>query len=78
MIPPQGPLPPRRRRGNRGGAVAAADAALRRGSGPLKDEMAQWIAANKDKVRGKMVLIGKAAVIPVNFEPPAKRRPTIR
>ena len=40
-----------------------------------KDEMEKWIAENKDKVRGKVVLIGKAAVIPVNFEPPAKRRP---
>jgi hypothetical protein len=36
--------------------------------------MAQWIAATKDKVRGKIVLVGKAAVIPVNFDPPAKRR----
>jgi carboxypeptidase Q len=43
--------------------------------GPTKDEMAQWIAANKDKVRGKIVMMGKAAVIPVNFEPPVKRRP---
>ena len=36
--------------------------------------MEQWIAATKDKVRGKIVLVGKAAVIPVNFDPPAKRR----
>ena len=36
--------------------------------------MAAWIAATKDKVRGKIVLVGKAAVIPVNFDPPAKRR----
>ena len=43
--------------------------------GPTKEEMEQWVAANKDKVRGKIVLVGKAAVIPVNFDPPAKRRP---
>jgi hypothetical protein len=36
--------------------------------------MEQWLAATKDKVRGKIVLVGKAAVIPVNFDIPAKRR----
>jgi len=74
IVPPQGPLPPaaegaeggRGGRGGRGGAPARL--------GPTKDEMAQWVAATKDKVRGKIVLVGKAAVIPVNFDPPAKRR----
>jgi hypothetical protein len=72
IIPPQGPLPPanadagRGGRGGRGGAPARL--------GPTKEEMEQWIAATKDKVRGKIVLVGKAAVIPVNFDPPAKRR----
>jgi hypothetical protein len=74
IIPPQGPLPPaadntdggRGGRGGRGGAPARL--------GPTKEEMDQWIAATKDKVRGKIVLVGKAAVIPVNFDPPAKRR----
>ena len=75
LEPPQGPMPPADpaaetagrggRGGGRGGAVRL---------GPLKTEMAQWIAANKDKVRGKIVLVGKAAVIPVNFDPPAKRQ----
>src|SRR5471030_2682062 len=37
--------------------------------------MEQWVAANRNKFRGKIVMIGKAAVIPVNFDPPAKRRP---
>jgi Zn-dependent M28 family amino/carboxypeptidase len=37
--------------------------------------MDQWIAQTKDSVRGKMVLIGKAAVIPVDFNPPQKRLP---
>ena len=73
LVPPQGPLPP-----------ASTDAAPAfpgggRGGpqrlGPTKDEMEKWLADNKDKVRGKVVLVGKAAVIPVNFDPPAKRRP---
>ncbi len=74
IVVPQGPLPPaaenadggRGGRGGRGGAPARL--------GPTKDEMAAWVAATKDKVRGKIVLVGKAAVIPVNFDPPAKRR----
>jgi hypothetical protein len=74
IVPPQGPVPPaaenggggRGGRGGRGGAPARL--------GPTKDEMAEWIAATKDRVSGKIVLVGKAAVIPVNFEPPAKRR----
>lgn len=43
--------------------------------GPLKTELDQWLAENQPKVKGKIVLIGKAAVIPVNFTPPVKRRP---
>ncbi len=76
LEPPQGPLPPATTTdaaaggggfGGRGGAPVRL--------GPTKDEMEQWVAANQSKVRGKIVLIGKAAVIPVNFNPPAKRRP---
>ena len=77
LVPPQGPLVPvdANARGGRGG----------RGGGrgpqylpPTKEEFAQWIAANKDKVRGKMVLMGKAAVIPVDFDEPVKRTPDDR
>jgi carboxypeptidase Q len=71
LVPPQGPLPP--------ATAGATPAGGGRGGpqrlGPTKDEMTQWIAANKDKFRGKVVLVGKAAVIAVNFDPPAKRRP---
>jgi carboxypeptidase Q len=70
IVPPQGPLPPAMDNGGGRGGRGGAPARL----GPTKDEMAQWIAATKDKVRGKIVLVGKAAVIPVNFDPPAKRR----
>jgi hypothetical protein len=74
IVPPQGPVPPaaenadggRGGRGGRGGAPARL--------GPTKVEMEEWLAATKDRVRGKIVLVGKAAVIPVNFDPPAKRR----
>jgi hypothetical protein len=72
LVPPQGPEAPMTAelaaagRGGRGGPTRL---------GPTKDEMAQWVSANQDKVRGKVVLVGKAAVIPVDFEPPQKRRP---
>ena len=76
LVPPQGPPAPqnaddnaaggRGGRGGRGGAPARL--------GPTKDEMAAWIAANKDKVRGKIVLMGKWTPVPVDFNPPAKRR----
>lgn len=71
IVVPQGPPAPvtedaAGRRGGRGGGPAR--------QGPTKEEMDQWLAATRDKVRGKIVLVGKAAVIPVNFDPPAKRR----
>jgi hypothetical protein len=75
LVPPQGPPAPqnpdatgggRNGFGGRGGAPQRL--------GPTKDEMAAWVAANKGKVRDKIVLIGKAAVVPVNLNPPAKRR----
>jgi carboxypeptidase Q len=46
--------------------------------GPDKPEFARWIMATKDKVRGKIVMIGKAAVLPVDFAPPVKRQPDDR
>lgn len=72
IVPPQGPLPPAAEGANAGGRGGRGGAPAR--LGPTKEEMEQWIAATKDKVRGKIVLVGKAAVIPVNFDPPAKRR----
>ncbi len=72
---PQGPEIPRNNdnatfggggRGGRGGPQHY---------GPTQEQMDEWLAANKAKVRGKIVLVGKAAVIPVDFEPPQKRRP---
>jgi carboxypeptidase Q len=75
LVPPQGPIPAPTEnadgapagRGGRGGGPTRL--------GPTKEEMTQWLDANKEKVRGKIVMLGKAAVIPVDFDPPAKRRP---
>src|SRR5579883_288763 len=77
LIPPQGPEAPPpadgAARGGRGGFPGGGRGPTR--LGPTKDEMAAWVAANKDKVKGKIVLVGKAAVIPVAFEAQPKRRP---
>jgi len=83
LVPPQGPPPPPaaesadaaaggRGRGARGGFGGRGGAVPR--LGPTKAEMEEWVKANQSKVKGKAVLIGKAAVIPVNFDLPAKRR----
>ena len=75
IVPPQGPFPPvdPAAATGRGGAGGRGAAPVR--LGPLKTELDQWIAASQAKVRGKIVFIGKAALVPVNFDPPAKRRP---
>jgi hypothetical protein len=81
LVPPQGP--PRPPAAESTGATAAAGrggvgGVPGRGGparlGPTKAEMDEWVKANQSKVSGKVVLVGKAAVIPVNFNPPAKRR----
>jgi hypothetical protein len=41
---------------------------------PSQDQLNSYFAAQKGNVRGKIVLIGKPAVIPVNLNPPAKRQ----
>jgi carboxypeptidase Q len=43
--------------------------------GPTKSEFDAWVAETRGKVLGKIVLVGKQTVVPVNFNPPAKRRP---
>lgn len=40
---------------------------------PTQEELTSYFNGVKAKIRGKMVLVGKPAVIPVNFNPPAKR-----
>jgi hypothetical protein len=80
IVPPRGPLPaapaatadgaPAGGRRGGGGGGRGGPARL----GPTKAEMEAWVKATQPKVMGKVVLVGKAAVIPVNFDPPAKRR----
>jgi carboxypeptidase Q len=41
---------------------------------PSQDQLTSFFAAQKGNVRGKIVLIGKPAVLGVNLNPPAKRQ----
>jgi carboxypeptidase Q len=66
---PQGP-PPSAPEGARGGRAGRGPSRLP----PTREQMSQWLDANQDKVRGKIVMIGKAAVVPVSFNPLATRR----
>jgi hypothetical protein len=72
IVPPQGPFPPETPTAGNGAAPRPFGPPAR--LGPLKTELDQWIAETQPKVRGKIVLIGKAAVIPVNLNPSPKRR----
>src|SRR5262249_34887456 len=42
---------------------------------PTPQELTSFLASEQEKVRGKIVLVGKAAFVPVEIDPPAKRRP---
>ncbi|MGA2147304.1 MAG: M28 family peptidase [Bryobacteraceae bacterium] len=72
---PQGPLaePSADSNAGRGGRAGRGGGPTR--LGPTKEEMDAWVAATKDKVSGKIVLVGKQTVIPVSFDAPLKRRP---
>ena len=41
---------------------------------PTAEQLTAFLATQKGHVAGKIVLVGKAAVLPVNINPPAKRR----
>jgi carboxypeptidase Q len=41
---------------------------------PTPDALAAFLDTQKDRVKGRIVLVGAAAVVPVNLNPPAKRR----
>ena len=81
IVVPQGPLPAAPppsadgapAGGRRGGGGGGRGGAVR--LGPTKAEMEDWVKATQPSVEGKIVRVGKAAVIPVSFDPPAKRRP---
>jgi hypothetical protein len=40
---------------------------------PSQEQLNTFFASNKARVRGRIVLVGKATVVPVNLNPPAKR-----
>jgi carboxypeptidase Q len=40
---------------------------------PTQDQLTSFFANNKARVRGRIVLVGKATVVPVNLNPPPKR-----
>jgi len=41
---------------------------------PTQDQLTTFFAGNKSRVTGRIVLVGKPAVIPVNLNPPSKRQ----
>jgi carboxypeptidase Q len=75
IVPPQGPEIPVN---PQAAAAAAQFGGGGRGpqrQGPTKEEFEKWLVATRPLVKGKIVLVGKQTVVPVNFNPPAKRRP---
>ena len=42
---------------------------------PTSSELAAFLASQKDKVRDRIVLVGRSIAVPVNITPPPKRRP---
>src|SRR5262245_477255 len=44
-------------------------------SRPTQTELTAYLNTQAEKVRGRIVLAGQAVAVPVNFDPPAKRRP---
>src|SRR3954466_13315776 len=71
IVPPQGPEIPV---DPQAAAVAAQFGGAGRrpqGQGPTKAEFDSWLAETRGKVLGKIVLVGKQTVVPVNFNPPA-------
>jgi carboxypeptidase Q len=78
---PQGPEIPRNAdnagggRGGRGGGRGTG--CLPNGPqryGPTQEQMDAWVAANKSKVKAKVVLVGKAALCPVDLDTPTPKR----
>lgn len=55
------------------GAVQANALQLLLPERPSQEQLTKFFADNKARVRGRIVLVGKAAVVPVNLNPPAKR-----
>ncbi|MGA7235022.1 MAG: M20/M25/M40 family metallo-hydrolase [Bryobacteraceae bacterium] len=67
-VPHGPPAPPAQDAGGRGGPAGP------RFEQPTRGEFDAGIAEIRSQVKGKVVLVGKAAVVPVNFNPPPLRR----
>ncbi|HVN03686.1 MAG TPA: M20/M25/M40 family metallo-hydrolase [Bryobacteraceae bacterium] len=82
---PRGPqIPPPTDAADGSGGRGAAFLGGRGGRGgpqyqqATREQLENWMAANRERVRGRVVMIGKAAVIPVNFAIQEKRIPDDR
>ena len=73
IVLPRGPEIPRNpdAGGGRGGRGAPAGPQYQQ---PTQAELTAWMESNKAAVKGKLVMVGKATVVPVNFEPTPLRR----
>src|SRR4051812_46441543 len=56
------------------GTVAAKAYQLTLPDRPTTAELTSFLEKEKANVKGRIVLVGRQAVVPVNFDPPAKRR----
>ena len=57
------------------GTVTAQAFQLMMPERPTPEQLAAFLDGNKDKVKGRIVLVGKHTIVPVAINPPAKRRP---
>ncbi len=57
------------------GTVAAQAYQLQMPDRPTPAQLTAFLDASKDQVKGRIVLVGKHTFVPVNINPPAKRRP---
>ena len=55
------------------GAVQAKAVQLILPDRPSQEQLTAFFSSNKSRVRGRIVMVGKAAVLPVNLNPPPKR-----
>jgi len=56
------------------GKVRSAVVQIEPPSTATKEELAAYLSANAAKVKGKIVMVGKAAAVPVSFAPVSKRQ----
>jgi len=57
------------------GPVTAAAYQMTLPEKPTQAELTTYLSTQADNVKGKIVLVGAPVIVPVNFDPPPKRRP---